>query len=301
MQKIEFGDINKFLVSIGLVLIGLSLLTPYFYLKEDFGILIDSEQILKYDKDIQSILANKKCQVITIQKILPWSSIILFLGGCIISGIGINRWLKRQTKIDEKFDKEIKLLDIKIETSTPEEKVENAKKEVTEIELAEELESNSNKVEISQTNAYLNYMKIEQSLFSLFEKLNSPNFEIYQEPKIGKRFYIDILLKAKSNKFSDRIIEIKYFRNQLPFSTVQKALYQLSTYISYYKNNTNKRVIPILLLVFKEEKINNEKIERYKERINLFSTDIPELKRLKVEFIPENEIADFDVKILLKK
>tara|TARA_R110002051_G_scaffold113010_2_gene185712 strand:- start:2552 stop:3457 length:906 start_codon:yes stop_codon:yes gene_type:complete len=301
VQKIEFGDINKFLVSIGIVLIGLAILTPYLYLKEDFGLNIESEKILKFDQEVQQIFTNKKNQISTIQSFIPWTSAILLGLGILISGIGINRWLKRQSKIDEKFDKEIQILDIEIQASSPEEKIENAKKEVKEIELAEELESEVKPVLKPKNQSYINYMKIEKNLFDLFKNMDSPNFKVYQEPKIGDRFYIDILLKANSIKYSDRIIEIKYFRNQLPISTIQKSLHQLSTYISYYRNNTNKRVIPILLLVYKDEILNKDRLDRYKERIEFFAKDIPELTRLKTEFIAESKLEKFDVKKLLKK
>lgn len=301
MQKIEFGDINKFLVSVGLVLIGLAIVTPYLYLKEDFGLNMEAEKILKLDSEVQLIFTNKKNQITTIQKILPWSSIALFGLGLLISGIGVKRWLKRQDKIDEKFDKEIQILDIEIKASSPEEKIENAKKEVEEIELAEKLESDVKIVKPIQNKGYENYMLIERNIYELFQNMDSPNFEVYQEPKIGDKFYIDILLKANSNKFSDRLIEIKYFRNQLTISTIQKSLYQLSTYISYYRANTNKRVIPILFLVYKDNILNTDLLNKNKERVQFFAKDIPELSRLKTIFIAESKLKEFDVKQLLKK
>ena len=302
MQKIDFGDINKFLVSIGIALIALAILTPYFYLKEDFGLYIKKEEILKFEEPIKEIIANKQYQVSKIQKIIPWTSLVLCLLGITSSFIGLKRWFKRQSKIDEKFDKELKKLDLEIETLSPEEKIEKAKKEVQEIELAEQLESTTETTTYTtKSSSYLNYMRIEQSIYQLFKNLKSPNFDILSEQKLGNRFYIDLLLKAKNKKFSDRIIEIKYFRNQLPTSSIQKSIYQLNTYISYYKENTNKQVIPILLIIYKKDNINNERMLRSKNRVLDFSTDLPNMERLKVEFIEENELNNFDVSKLLKK
>ena len=299
MQKIDYGDINKFLVSIGLVLIGLSILSPYFYLKEDFGVNITSEQIEKFEEPIKQLILNKQDQVIKLQKIIPWTSLSLLVLGLVSMIIGLIRWFKRQTKIDEKFDKEIHKLDLEIETLTPEEKVEKAKLEVQEIELAEQLETTTTNT--ISNRPYLDYMRIEQSLYTLFQNLNSPNFEIYSEQKLGNKFYIDLLLKAKSKKFADRIIEIKYFKKQLPISSIQKALYQLNTYISYYKKTTSKPVIPILIIVYKKENITETKIQNARKRIYEFAVDIPNMNRLKVEFISENEIDNFDVRKLLKR
>jgi hypothetical protein len=38
MDKFEFSDLYKFLVSAGIVLVGLAILLPWFYLKEPFDL-----------------------------------------------------------------------------------------------------------------------------------------------------------------------------------------------------------------------------------------------------------------------
>ena len=63
MQKIEFGDINRFFVSIGLFLMGFALIIPYFYLKEDFGLYLKEDDIAKYDVQIVEIIQAKRSQV----------------------------------------------------------------------------------------------------------------------------------------------------------------------------------------------------------------------------------------------
>ncbi|MDO8446496.1 MAG: hypothetical protein Q7T53_10425 [Deltaproteobacteria bacterium] len=302
MQKIEYGDINKFLVSIGLVLIGLAILTPYLYLKEDFGLYIEKEAIDKFQEPIQHIITKKQEQVIGIQKIIPKVSFLLLLLGITSSFIGLKRWFKRQAKIDEKFDKEIRILDIEIESLTPEEKEEKAKKEVQEIELEEVTQPvSTQKISLQTKTPFQDYIRIEQDIVRVFENYKSPNFEILSQQRIGNKFEVDILLKAKPKTYSDRIVEIKYFRNQLPQSIIQKTLYQLNTYISYYKNAARKQVIPVLLIVYNNEIIDSDDILKFYNRIKDYSQDIPNLNRLKVEFIPEKEIEKFNVRQILKR
>ncbi len=301
MQKIDYGDINKFLVSIGLVLICLAILTPYFYLKEDFGIYIEKEAIEKFEEPIQKIITGKQDQVIKIQKYLPWTSFVLLILGLISSITGLVRWFKRQAKLDEKFDKEIQILDLEIEALTPEEKEEKAKKEVQEIELDEDIQHAIKTITTPARTNYRDYIKIEQEITRVFEKDKSPNFEILSQQRLGNKFEIDLLLKAKPKKYSDRIVEIKYFRNQLPLSIIQKALYQLNTQISYYKNAARKQVIPVLLIIYNNEIIDSGNILKCQGRIKNYSQDIPNLNRLKVEFIPEKEIEKFDVQRILKR
>lgn len=301
MQKIEFGDINRFFVSIGLFLIGFALIIPYFYLKEDFGLYLNVEEISKFDTQTINIIQSKKEQVALIQNIIPWISAGLIITGVIISGIGIKRWLKRQEKLDEKLYNEVEKLKLDVKASTPEERIINAKKEAAETQIAEQIESGEEIIQNKKSDGYLTYMAIEDKFFNYFKSIKSSNFTIIQQPKIGNRFFIDILLKAKTSKFSDRIIEIKYFKNQLPLSSIENSITKLSTYISYYKQNTNKRVIPVLLIVYKNENLGKAKTAEYKRRILQNSQGIPELNRLKVEIIQESKLDDFDVKKLLKK
>jgi hypothetical protein len=301
MQKIDYGDINKFLVSIGLVLIGLAVLVPYLYLKEDFGLYLEQSQIDKFQDPIKELITSKQNQVINVQKLIPWISFAFLLLGLSSSIIGLVRWFQRQSKIDEKFDKEIKKLDLEIDSLTPEEKRQKVMKEVNEIEKEEQLEPEMSITTYSEKQAYLNYMNVEDSIIKVFENYNSPNFDILSQQRLGGRFEIDILLKSKTKRFSDRIVEIKYFRKQLPYSIIEKALQQLNTYISYYKQVANKQVVPVLLLIYNQNNLPMERIVQYQNQIIDDSQIIPNLNRLKVEFIEESKIEEFNIQRILKK
>lgn len=302
MEKLNYGDINKFLVSVGIVLIGLSILTPYLYLKEDFGLFIESEKIEKFQEPIKELIHSKQSLVIRIQKLIPYISLGLFLTGIAAFIIGLIRWFKRQLKLDEKFDKELKKLDLEIVSLTPEEKEEKAKQEVQEIESVEQPETTQSRTTISTHLEYIqSYMKIEKSVAEVFEKYNSPNFDVLSQQKIGNRFKIDILLKAKTRKFLDRIVEIKYFKNKLSLRIIRDTIYRLNTQVSYYMEASNRRVVPVVLIVYTKENTSAEDILNFQNRIINESQDIPNLDRLKVEFIEETEIMKFDVRRIIKK
>ena len=135
MQKIEFGDINRFFVSIGLFLMGFALIIPYFYLKEDFGLYLKEDDIAKYDVQIVEIIQAKRSQVASLQKMIPFVSAGLIFGGIVFCYIGIRRWLKLQAKLDEKLNNEVEKSKLDLKTSTPEQRIVNAKKEVAETEI----------------------------------------------------------------------------------------------------------------------------------------------------------------------
>lgn len=190
-------------------------------------------------------------------------------------------------------------MDLEIESLTPEEKIEKAKQESQEIELAEQIQT-SNQSE-KKSDSYINYMNVEKVLYNAFIDLNSPNFDVLIEKKLGNKYYIDLLLKAKTENYADRIIEIKYFRKNMPTSVLTQAVYKLNTYIAYYKENTNKAVIPVLLIVYNKQNIRLEEILRAKSQITDFSSDLPNMSRLKVEFIDENNLEEFNPRVLLKR
>ena len=302
MQKIDYGDINKFLVSIGIVLIALAVLTPYLYLKEDFGLYIEQTKIDQMQEPIKELITEKQAQVIRFQGFVPWVSISFLLLGLTSTVIGLVRWFKRQSKIDEKFDKELQKLDLEITSLTPEEKEEKAKQEVEEIEKVEKQVKTSTAVRTSSHADYVKaYMSIEKGLTEVFENYKSPNFDVLSQQRIGNRYEIDILLQAKTKRFLDRIVEIKYFRNRLSSKIIRDTIYRINTQISFYNQASNRRVVPVLLIVYNKDTTSAEDILRFQNRIIDESQDIPNLDRLKIEFIEENEINKFNVRRIIKK
>lgn len=303
MEKIDYSDINKFLVSIGLVLIAFSIIVPYIFLKEDFSIYINKSELVKYDLEIRNIITQKQNLIYNIQSKIGCFSISLFILGLISIITGLFRWFKRKSKIDEKFDKELFKLDLEIKSLTPQEKIEKIENEVEEIQIAEQLESNITP-DYSKENKeilYNVYKNIETTFYNKFKKYNSLNFDVLTEQKIGLRTYIDVLMKSKSLAYKDRLIEIKYYKNQIPITSLLLNLTQLKTNVTVYKKTTKRKVVPVLLLVYNPEKINSENIKVYKSAIEHFNSNHDDLINLKYEFINEVEIESFDVKKLLKK
>lgn len=185
---------------------------------------------------------------------------------------------------------------------TPEEKEEKAKQEVEEIESVEQQVTPSPVVKPSTHSEYVKaYMQIEKGITEVFENYKSPNFDVLSQQRIGNRYEIDILLQAKTKRFLDRIVEIKYFRNRLSLKIIRDTIYRLNTQISYYNQASNRRVVPVLLIVYSKDTTTADDILKFQNRIIDESQDIPNLDRLKIEFIEENEIKKFDVRRIIKK
>lgn len=305
MEKIEYGDVNRFLVSTGLVLVSLSLAVPYFYLSEDFGLYIETDKLKLYSKAVQEMVCNKETYVATIQKSLPWASGGLFLSGIISLIIGLTRWFKRQARIDEKENLDIEKLKLEINQLTPEERREKAKAEVEVNEIAEIIE-NKKMTDIIpdpiKDQAVTNYLNVEQRVVNHFKKYKTENFEILDNIKLADRFWVDVFMEAKNPNYSDRIIEIKYASKTLSYQVVTDALNKLDKYMTFYLGFYRRKVVPILIVVFSAETGTTEdRLRQLAQKVHSDAEGYRSLKRLQVKFIGEDQIEEFDVKEILKR
>lgn len=296
MQKIEYGDINKFFVSIGLILIGLSILSPYLYLKEDFGIYLSQTDFDSLQDSVKELVLDKQNKVKKLQSLFFCIPIILSVSGILFLVIGLYRWFNRQQKIDEKFDIELDKLKLELKSLTQEEREEKVMQEVQEIELEKKTEPNE-----IQKKVFSKYIEIEESITEIFKNYNSKNFEILSQQRMGNKFEIDILLRAKNKGFADRIVEIKYFNGKISESIINSTLHRLSSYVTYYKQATNKVVVPVLIIVYHLKDVGKTGLLETEVMITSRKSDFPNLKRLKTQFIEENSIDKFDVKKVLKR
>lgn len=296
MQKVEYGDLNKFLVSIGLVLIGLAILTPYFYLKEDFGIMISKSEFDNLQEPVKQIVIDKQEKVVFIQCMVKWVSPIFAILGLASLIFGLIRWFERQKKLDDRFDKEVLFLDLQIESQSATDKLESINEELDEINFENQPEPNETKRKV-----FRKYINAENSIAEVFKSYSSKNFRIYNDIRFDKKFNVDILLRAKSSKFSDRIIEVKYFSSVIQDNILESALRRLERTSNHYIKATENKLVPVLIIVYNQQEISQEKISNAKKHISNFTKNIEVFKRLKVEFVEENSISQFDVRNILKK
>jgi hypothetical protein len=92
MNQFEYNDLDKFYVSIGVFLIGLTFLLPWLFFRESFDLQIKFSDLNTYTDTAQHILKQR-------QAISSWFSIIVLIGsslslilGLILSLIGIKGW-----------------------------------------------------------------------------------------------------------------------------------------------------------------------------------------------------------------
>ena len=107
MQKIEYGDLYKFLVSVGVILIGFAVLIPYFYLKEDFGLCVPQSDMARFEPEVRQIIRTKQQLLLRVQNYVPYLSLAMFATGILSVAAGLYKWSRRQRQADAKFDLEV--------------------------------------------------------------------------------------------------------------------------------------------------------------------------------------------------
>lgn len=302
MEKIEYGDVNKFLVSTGLILIGLSVAIPYFYLNEDFGLYLERDKIKLFTPSVQVLICQKQQLVTVIQKYIPWTSLTLLVIGIGFLFFGLKRWFKRQRRIDEKEDLDIQKLKLEIQKLTPAETIEKVEKEIESDEIAQLREKQKSTTPDNQRKSEVtDYLNIEERVINHFKKYRTTNFAILDNVKIG-RFAIDILLESKTSSFADRIVEVKYAKNVLSYEMISNSLSKLDQYVTYYSAINKRKVRAILLIVYSDNAVKDEQqLRDFSQRINSEASQFGGLSRLKWQFIKDTDIEKYDIREILQR
>lgn len=96
MSQFEYGDLNKFFVSIGVFLIGLTFLLPWLFFREHFDLLIKSEDLKTYTKTAQDIITQRQAIVSYFPILISIISICTFATGVFLCVKGIKGWHKTE-------------------------------------------------------------------------------------------------------------------------------------------------------------------------------------------------------------
>lgn len=305
LDKVQYGDYNRFLASIGLVLIALGLLLPYFYLKENFDLLIKNEDLNALTDVARGIITTRQNYTQQLITIIPIASSLSILSGIILLIIGLRNWKRRQNIEDDKTlqerDKIIaEMAKIRAET-------DKIIKEGKKIPLQEVIE-NKNK-EIQKTEPDISererkgivskYLLVEALVAEKFKREYSDQYNVLVNYKVNNREF-DIILSAinedtkkRFNFKKDVIVEVKYTR-KINKQIVNQAIQQTGELIKAYPNAFTN---PIVLFVMEEPVTNVDKDELLSKIISEWSEKT--VSKWNIKFIQVDELPDIRLKDLL--
>jgi len=94
MSQFEYTDLNKFFVSIGVFLIGLTFILPWLFFRENFDLLIKSEDLKTYTDTARDILIQRQRIVFYFPITILIISFITLSVGIFFCYKGIKGWIK---------------------------------------------------------------------------------------------------------------------------------------------------------------------------------------------------------------
>jgi hypothetical protein len=122
LGSIQYTAFYKFIVSLGLVLVGLGLAMPWLLLNESFDLLVRRSDLERLTPLAQETIRHRQAIVHASSLLAPWASIALVLAGLILIIFGVERWRRRQDIMDRTEDislEKIRAETIQIQRATP--------------------------------------------------------------------------------------------------------------------------------------------------------------------------------------
>jgi hypothetical protein len=118
MEKPDFSSFYKFIVSIGLILVGFALILPWLFLKEPFNTDLKQTEIAEFTAVAQEIITIRQATGLWLLNHTVLFSVLAAVLGSVCVGLGLVFWHKRQRILDQKEDVELAKLRLEIQPMT---------------------------------------------------------------------------------------------------------------------------------------------------------------------------------------
>ncbi|MEL5243560.1 MULTISPECIES: hypothetical protein [Serratia] len=261
--KFEFGDLYKFIVSLGVVLAMSAFIIPWLFLREPFDIFKSTQDIAKLTALSQSIIREREGVVFFVSKHLICYSMFSFISGVALSVYGLYKWWGNQLIIDERTK-----IDLKI--------IKAANRDATEDEIEEkvilDIASQNSEVTRHVTNGFVSsYRQMELSVFERFSKYYSSAYDLSRDRMVAD-VNIDILMKGKGFFSKDWIIEVKYIKKGFNLGWLRQVLLKNLYAKNIYSQFENRTPYTLALIVVEDEAYVKNK-GKYDELLGVVSND----------------------------
>ncbi|MCB9421979.1 MAG: hypothetical protein H6667_19420 [Ardenticatenaceae bacterium] len=305
MNKLEYSDLYKFLVSLGIVLIGLALVVPWLFLRESFDIFVTVSEIANLTVTAQTLLIHRQKVALWFIRNVWWISILLSVFGFTSLGYGIGFWIRKQRLIDQRdefeVDKtglELAKLKQEMESLTP---AEIAMEGIKEIEDAFEPDTSVLEGSIPAFESRVQkYLHVEQIFLNKLIACYGDERVLVQHR--SKQEIYDAVLIANNTETKDILFEIKSFTKNLSLERVRKVTTQVCHLIQNYavvKGQVTKSIAGVILFVTEENELNNSRNDRYLWEINDLAKSFG--VRVHTIFITETDLIKMTCKELQTK
>jgi len=297
MENINYHDFYKFLVSLGVILIGLALLIPWLFLKESYNLNFNEIDLNSLSNISKEIINIKQSYLLLFARSIPWISVsFLFLGLSLVI-LGLLKWYKKQKLVDKKDTLDIIKLEKEIQQMSPQEIIKKAQKDsrddtLDEILTSKEILTEKQEILLQNEHPWKKYIEIEKEITELLFNQHSDIYEILPNVKVGF-IEIDILLKANDTDYYDKIIEIKYYKSGLRDTFLNIIPSNLKSALEMYKKKLKRSAVPVIIIVLRKGLNEYLNIDQTLKKLTLKSHE-QNLDNLLIQFIQEEELRTFN-------
>jgi hypothetical protein len=266
MTKLEYSDFYKFLVSLGVILIGLSLLVPWLFLRESFDALLKATDISELTPTAQTLLSYRQYAALWFVQNVWWISLSLVIGGLAPLIAGIWLWVSKQRLRDQREQFEVQKAQLEVERLrrelTPMTPTEIAMKGIQEVK--EEIEVVEEAPEVSAIPSFESriqkYFHVEQIFLNKLITCYGEERVLTQQ-KIKHQAY-DALLLSDRPQLADVIFEIKYAIHSLRPGNLDTTIARVIRSTQNYVILTAHQATSIILFILPEDDQSSTLVDR---------------------------------------
>lgn len=274
MNKIEFSDINKFLTSLGLILLLAAILLPWFITQNSDLILVEQEAIDKSSETAKELITEHQTYLLFLSRNLIALVITFIVLGLTSFTIGICRWKNRQKVIDDIQDQEL-------EAKKRENIGKLEKKRIIESEIDPETENKSEVV--------TKYINLENLIYFKLAPYYTVNYVTKQNLRIGK-FEYDIILESKYlEKRGDLILEIKYYNKRPSLNQLTELANNFLFSVNHYEQTQQRQVTPVIIVIVADNSMPEQNL---KDELQKYVDSVR--NNLRVNFFTESVISNVE-------
>ncbi len=307
-MQIEYGDFYKFIVSVGIALIILSVLLPWAFVREPFDLLNTQVDIAALTKVAQFVIQARQILTAIITFVVPCLSVSLFAFGVVLTVFGSVQWHTKNQSINDELQR-IKL-QLEREKLTP--VSDEEKKEALEVEGRAELEIQQElperdqgavleQIDLSELNNFVaSALLVEAKLAKRLRNCIGGLYDVLSNQRLGRVEY-DVLLLSKDteSKLKDYVIEIKYVRKGFKYGWLLDNVEKIFYANLHYQREMNRRPMPMLIVIAPKQVLITPQRARYLERIR----EELAIKKMKVQvrYLPEDDLTHLSCDELVAK
>jgi hypothetical protein len=248
MNKFEFTDLNRFLVSFGLTLLFGSAALVWLFFREPFDLNVTAEQLNKVTPLAKQIILDRQQWVGFTLKVLPLISIVVAILGLILLVYGLYRWIPYQRDYEILNRTNRQIAELQYRQMSESEVVEKARSEVL-TQQAGVVGSNALMNEATSVDeAVADYLDTENALLNMLAERLPPNYELLPHQRFGM-FEFDALLRPSSPGDPAFTIEIRKLLPGTNSRHVAEAMRRLAEGTGWFNLSQKKVNIPLFIAV----------------------------------------------------